>query len=381
MSYERGLLASHNTKLPRTSRHVTYPRLVALAALALLLIWTWSSNSVLRSPIESVRSAPETQQKKESFVVRPHGEAASEPAPAPAAVPQAPVGAPAPTLVASAPRLSTTSISRPAPAVPVQAPVPEPIPAHDNKLGFGDIYVINLKHRTDRRARMLLQADFLDLEFNFFEASTPDTVGFVPPNPSRQKGMTPHRLACWRSHMNVYMDIVARNLSHALIVEDDVNFDLSIPSVVPRALAKINSLGDWDVFYVGHCSLTERTKPVVDAGLNLYPTNAPYCAHAYAVSRRGARRLLHHMRSAPAAVDLLQVGLHNAKLLHSYSLDPPLVVQPRDPDDPSDIPDSTAVPKNQVLKDSTYDAMVDYIHQGGSRDRYFKTLDKPKAEP
>ncbi|KAJ1652634.1 carnitine transporter [Dispira simplex] len=236
-----------------------------------------------------------------------------------------------------------------------EEPVPELVNPKPRTMGLDDIYVINLKTRPDRRASMLLQADFLDLTFKFSEAAVPDTVGYVPPLKTRSKTMSPHRLACWRSHMNILQDIIERNLTHALILEDDVDLDMTLPRDVPQALEKLPE--DWDMFYIGHCSLTENRGQVIDQKLGLYRSDAPYCAHAYVVSYTGARRLFYHLRTAATAVDLHIIGLINTKIINSYSFHPPRVVQPRPEGDKSDIPESTQLPPNQHLTHSTLQAV------------------------
>ncbi|KAJ1966122.1 carnitine transporter [Dispira parvispora] len=239
-----------------------------------------------------------------------------------------------------------------------EEPVSEPVNPKLRTMGLDDIYVINLKSRPDRRASMLLQGDFLDLKFKFTEAAVPDTVGYVPPLKTRSKSMSPHRLACWRSHMNILQDIIERNLTHALILEDDVDLDMSLPRDIPQALAKLPE--DWDTFYIGHCSLTENRGQVIDQNLGLYRSNAPYCAHAYVVSHKGARHLFYHLRTAATAIDLHIIGLINAKFISSYSFHPPRVVQPRAEGDKSDIPESTNLPPNQRLAHSTLQAVKRY---------------------
>ncbi|KAJ1966675.1 hypothetical protein H4R35_006935, partial [Dimargaris xerosporica] len=241
------------------------------------------------------------------------------------------------------------------------------------KLGFDEIYVINLKKRTDRKAQMLLQADFLGLQFKFTEAATPETMGFIPKHKKRLKGMSDFQLACWRSHMNIYLDIVERNLTSALILEDDVDLDLTLPRDIPRALAKLPP-NDWDVFYVGHCGPYEDKSTVFDSDLGINRPYEPYCLHGYAVSWRGARRLLHKLSNAATAIDFHVIGLKNTRQIAVYSFQPPRIVQRRQQDNPSDIPESKPLLASQTLQHSTVKAYNAWVKEDRPKDYYFRDL-------
>ncbi|KAJ1982276.1 hypothetical protein H4R35_000367 [Dimargaris xerosporica] len=234
-------------------------------------------------------------------------------------------------------------------------------PPAGQRLGFDEVYIINIPHRVDRYQTMMLLTDFLGMTVRFTRAVTPDTMGYIPPYSRRAQTMSPHRLACWRSHMNVYAEIVRQNHTQALILEDDVDLDLSLPREAPQMLAALPP--NWDVFFLGHCSLTEDQGALVSLGLGLYVADAPFCAHGYAVSHKGARKLLHLLRTAATALDFHLIGLIRAGWVKAYSANPPRIVQPRDPSNPSDIPESTKLPPNQVLRRSARKALHNWAHQ------------------
>jgi hypothetical protein len=63
----------------------------------------------------------------------------------------------------------------------------------------------------------------------------------------------------------------------------------------------------------------------------LHPSYGPKCTHAYVVSRRGARRILLHLRHPPfaysRAIDQALMWLVRSGRLKSYSVVPSVVVQ------------------------------------------------------
>ncbi|KAK5637081.1 hypothetical protein RRF57_012793 [Xylaria bambusicola] len=175
---------------------------------------------------------------------------------------------------------------------------------YNSTLGFEKIFVVSLPSRTDRRDGMSLAAALSDIEFEFIDgvdgASIPDkalpqySVTDRPSNPT---------IGAWRGHLNAIQEIVRRNLSSALILEDDADWDARLrdqlhnfalsshaltqplagvdgseyaDSTYPRALQtspdstpdlafenlpvtvvpRSSPYGDeWDVLWLGHCGM------------------------------------------------------------------------------------------------------------------------------
>ncbi|ORY11687.1 hypothetical protein BCR34DRAFT_483732 [Clohesyomyces aquaticus] len=255
----------------------------------------------------------------------------------------------------------------------------------NSTLGFGEIFVINMPHRTDRRDAMTLAGGVTNLTFTFRDGVKGVDIsdnawpkyGGDHLNNTGEKG-------CWRSHMNLMREIVHRNIGSALILEDDADWDIRIssqlekvalatrtltqpllsdpntyadptfpspfkdqpvtsielserPETVPPVLSPYGD--DWDMLFVGHCGMQwpKEDTPDLSAGrvvvsddntvpdpdvLNLgwqswdlktlYPAysrvihhaKVPVCTQGYAVSVRGARRILADLGSRyTASVD------------------------------------------------------------------------------
>lgn len=104
-------------------------------------------------------------------------------------------------------------------------------------LDFGKIYVLNLDTRGDRRDEMALIAAASGLELTFVpgvdsilleKQSLPDVYG------TPQVILEPGHLACFRGHANIWRTIVEEGMETALILEDDVDWDLNIREITPR---------------------------------------------------------------------------------------------------------------------------------------------------
>ncbi|GAB1316338.1 hypothetical protein MFIFM68171_06548 [Madurella fahalii] len=244
-------------------------------------------------------------------------------------------------------------------------------------LGFQSIFTINLPSRTDRRDAMTLAAALSGLDITWIDgvASTdvPDKV--LPGGDTTMKG---GNRGSWRAHMNALQRIVEHNVTSALILEDDADWDIRLkaqmqifahaaraftqprhrrgggdplssqyrdhpsPSVPITHLPslpnpQLTPYGDaWDVLWLGHCGTSfpsgappnsintapasplrvaipadptvpapQHLKPhpfaLADPLAELYPphtrvvhlSNGTTCTQAYAVSQRGARKLLY----------------------------------------------------------------------------------------
>ena len=104
-------------------------------------------------------------------------------------------------------------------------------------LDFGKIYVLNLETREDRHDEMafIAAASGLQLEFvagvnskTLEKQSLPDVYG------TPQVILEPAHLACYRGHANIWRKIVEDGVETALIMEDDIDWDLNIREIMPR---------------------------------------------------------------------------------------------------------------------------------------------------
>ncbi|KAM4057771.1 glycosyltransferase family 25 protein [Hirsutella rhossiliensis] len=96
-------------------------------------------------------------------------------------------------------------------------------------LGFEKILVVGLSERTDRRDGMVLGAALSNLAVEFVDGVI-DTAVPVKAVPKTESGdhIKGASLGSWRGHMNAVQQIVRQNLSSALIIEDDTDWDISI---------------------------------------------------------------------------------------------------------------------------------------------------------
>ncbi|KAM3413514.1 hypothetical protein BST61_g11503 [Cercospora zeina] len=154
-------------------------------------------------------------------------------------------------------------------------------------LGFQKIFVVNLATRTDRRDSAALAAALTGLQFEFVDAVTHVNKKFLPPPGAGKVDLKPGGLAAWRSHANILRRIVEENITSALILEDDADWDIRIKAQMRdfakasrRLLQPLSNGTDQVLKYSPELSeRTSRLSPVnvilADANTT-EPTTSPY---------------------------------------------------------------------------------------------------------
>ncbi|KAI0014950.1 hypothetical protein F4780DRAFT_766207 [Xylariomycetidae sp. FL0641] len=99
----------------------------------------------------------------------------------------------------------------------------------NSTLGFQKIFVVNLPRRTDRRDAIVLAASLSNIEFEFIDgvdgATIPDQA--IPKSEPYTR-MLDASIGSWRAHMNAIQEVVRQDLTSALILEDDLDWDVNI---------------------------------------------------------------------------------------------------------------------------------------------------------
>lgn len=211
--------------------------------------------------------------------------------------------------------------------------IAEPNPTENDP--FSSIIILNLDRRPDRWEQTRNELVLANVE-SFERLSAVDGLALsqqeidrfnVSARAARGRKVLPGQVGCALSHARVMSEIVSRNLSAVLVLEDDVTFVPNFLSRLEYAMSIISK--DWELLFLGSsgCIVDESDE-------NLVVARARNCwtTHAYAIrSPNVARRILeaHETRLLPA--DTLLVELQ--KELRSYTCRPALVYQRVGPSD------------------------------------------------
>lgn len=202
---------------------------------------------------------------------------------------------------------------------------------------FKNVFVIN---RSLDKERMDITHDILtknDIKYSRFEAITVD---------HNTSHMTNEIIGCAMSHMHIWNHIVSNNLKSAVIFEDDIFLKENWKTTLNIALKELPN--DWDILTLGNTGIKFKYDKYdspfnyifynVIALLNLgnekYDNTLfnnitiPYFftgAYGYAISNKGAKKLLNLINNVHFHIDVL-ISSHS-KSLNIYSLNNDIVYQ------------------------------------------------------
>ncbi|CAF0972698.1 unnamed protein product [Adineta steineri] len=205
------------------------------------------------------------------------------------------------------------------------------------------IYIINLPSRPDRRTESIALMQTLNLEAFIVPAYSVQSVEIVSQNRYRNKLLLKlTELACWASHMRVWMTIANNTLLHnntwSFIFEDDIDLEIDTPRILKSFSHSI--WNEADLIYLGHCGDIPGT--LIDQSWKhihrVHQALRPSCTHAYAIRSDAARKLIYLLSKPSRAIDDSIVKLVDNHQLVAYSIHPPLAMQlPSSNTNPSDV--------------------------------------------
>ncbi|XP_056624585.1 procollagen galactosyltransferase 1 [Triplophysa dalaica] len=175
-----------------------------------------------------------------------------------------------------------------------------------DKLGFNEVFMINLRRRSDRRERMLRSLYEQEITCKIITAvdgkalnlSQIQTLGIemLPgySDPYHGRPVTKGEMGCFLSHYNIWNEIVDRGLNVSLVIEDDLRFEVFFKRRLQNLMSEIESQGlDWDLIYIGRKRMqVEHPEKSVPKIHNLVVADYSYWTLAYMISLRGAQKLL-----------------------------------------------------------------------------------------
>ena len=197
--------------------------------------------------------------------------------------------------------------------------------AGNSTMGVEKIIVVNMLSRGDRRDRMSLLAAHTGIDIEYSDGVKGDEVDSkaVPPHWDTGKNMSPGNLGSYRSHIVALRRIVEQGYRTAMIMEDDLDWDLGIKDQLRLFATHLRSISSsesvplsqqakhktadapyglgWDIIWLGTCM-----RP--DPPPNTYSYRDPFseeitylwnnkkdgvaCTHAYVLTYESAKAIL-----------------------------------------------------------------------------------------
>ncbi|XP_040911110.1 procollagen galactosyltransferase 2 [Toxotes jaculatrix] len=179
-------------------------------------------------------------------------------------------------------------------------------PKEPGKMGFDEIFLINLKRRSDRRERMLKSLAVLGVSATLTEAvdgkalnsSQLQAMGIdmLPgyTDPYSDRVLTRGEIGCFLSHYSIWKQVVQQELQQVLVLEDDVRFEPRFGSRLVAIMDNVKRVGlNWDLIYVGRKRLQVKEPEYWVKGVsNLVHPGYSYWTLGYVLSLQGAKKLL-----------------------------------------------------------------------------------------
>jgi len=172
------------------------------------------------------------------------------------------------------------------------------------KLNVDQIYVINLERRKDRYHHMRQSLNILGIEAIFWKAvdgkqlsdNKLEKLGIkILPNyldPITNQPMSLGEIGCFLSHYNIWKDMMTKNYSKIIILEDDVKFNRNFKSRLLNQLAALeNHWNEVDFVYLGRKFLTNKPEPLHHINGFVIPFYS-YWTIGYLITANGVRKLL-----------------------------------------------------------------------------------------
>ncbi|XP_016963573.1 glycosyltransferase 25 family member [Drosophila biarmipes] len=173
-----------------------------------------------------------------------------------------------------------------------------------SKLSLDRIFMINLKRRPERRAKMEELFQELGIDAEYFEAVDGKEltaerlqemgIRFLPgyEDPYHHRAMTMGEIGCFLSHYRIWVKMVRKGLKEVLILEDDIRFEPYFRQNAVRVLNQARSVVEYDLIYFGRKRLKEESEPGVTNADSLVHAGYSYWTLGYVLSLQGALKLL-----------------------------------------------------------------------------------------
>ncbi|XP_043550645.1 procollagen galactosyltransferase 1 [Chiloscyllium plagiosum] len=179
-------------------------------------------------------------------------------------------------------------------------------PKYPDKMGFDEIFLINLKRRPDRRMRMLnslheqeIACKVIDaVDGRAFNSTQIKALGInMMPNyedPYSGRPLTKGEMGCFLSHYNVWKEIVDRGLQTSVVIEDDLRFEIFFKRRLKYLMKEVEKVAlDWDLIYIGRKRMqVDHPEKSVPGVRNLVEADYSYWTLGYVLSLQGAQKLI-----------------------------------------------------------------------------------------
>ena len=170
---------------------------------------------------------------------------------------------------------------------------------------MNNIFVVNLKERTDRRENMIKQFEkYSIINYKFFNAIKPTKNDLTLWNSNFAIGRSINSrlgaLGCLKSHIEIFKNALESNLEYVIMLEDDAeikdNFNLKNLEEDIENYLKDKNLG---IFYFGCTHL----KHPIKINKNIHKCVFSYTTHAYLITKQCMNFIVNNINNYDREID------------------------------------------------------------------------------
>lgn len=198
------------------------------------------------------------------------------------------------------------------------------------------IYIINLKHRTDRKKEMINELNSVNAtNYEFFNAIRPKmelinhwNPNFLNPMPQWFNGDENNykigALGCMLSHIAIMKKALKEGFNNILILEDDTEFIIKedLNTLIDKYSIFLNNI-DFGIFYLAGNNSKHAVKNIVG---NIYLTYGTLTTGSYIINKSTMQYVVDNINKYPKEIDKYFVENIQTKF-NCFVLSPPLTKQ------------------------------------------------------
>lgn len=206
----------------------------------------------------------------------------------------------------------------------------EPLPKRVLPQGLDAIFVIHATSFVDRRRFIETQMQSLGLPFEFvLDFDIPAIPEDLRLRLFRDGSLSPAQQSCAMKHWQAHKLIVQKNISRALVLEDDVILSKEFWPALKGLMREELALGDPHVTFLGCGGHYYVPHEQIRAGQWLYPRNQGKFADSYIVSLATAKMRLDWIEANGITQPIDHTFEHIDRVLGTpmFWLEPPVVEQ------------------------------------------------------
>ena len=174
------------------------------------------------------------------------------------------------------------------------------------KVGYDEIYLINLERRWDRFEKMRDSFGLLGIDYKWIKAVDgkvdindqylkDNGIKMMPKfvEPFHDRPIKRGEIGCFLSHFSIWKDVIDKGHDKVIVFEDDIRFE-------PYFIAKLHHLEDeikkldldWHLIFLGRKILPDIEERLVENSDLLLHVNYTYWTLGYVLSNEGAKILV-----------------------------------------------------------------------------------------